>query len=223
MSDFSRQREILDPSLMIFPVTIIGLGHIGSNLARELASLGCPSLVLWDPDKVEEANRPAGFFQAKQEGNYKVEALKENLGLFYPECKVETHKENFEGQKQLIGIVISGVDDMEARKKIWEKVRLNVSIPLYIDGRSGGEVIQCHTVRPFQIEDIEEYEKTLEHKGVPLPCGGRNIGYAARILAGIIASQMKKWIKQEEYSQKIIFNVGEGVLIQELDRNTEAS
>ena len=222
MANYARQVDILSPDMLVFPVTMIGLGHIGSNATHELASLGFAKFNLWDYDKVEDVNFPGQLYRDPADlGKFKVEASKEILRLFHPQCQVKTFKEKFSGQRTLGGIVVAGVDSMDAREIIWKGIKFNVDVPLYIDGRTGGEVIECHTVRPSQIEDVEEYEKTLQHKGVPLPCGGKSIGYAGRILAGLIASQCKKWLKEEEYPRKIIFNIQEGLLIQEGSKNTE--
>lgn len=212
MANFSRQIDILDPRMLVFPVVIIGLGHIGSNAAHELASLGFKRLILYDDDKVEEVNFPGQFYRDPADlGKFKGEALREILCSFHADLQITARKERFTGRRQLEGIVVSGVDSMEARKEIWQAIKFNMAVPLYIDGRTGGEVIECHTVRPCQIEDIEAYEKTLLHKGVPLPCGGKSVGYAGRILAGLMACQIKKWTKKEEYSPKIVFNIPEGI------------
>lgn len=222
MANYSRQLDILNPDMIVFPVTIIGLGHIGSNVAHELAALGFEQITLYDDDKIEDVNFPGQLYRDPLDfGKFKVEAAKEILRLFHQQRQVKIFKEKFLGQRQLEGIVVSGVDSMESRKAIWEAVRSNIGVPLYIDGRTGGEIIECHTLRPCQIEDVEDYEKTLQHQGVPLPCGGQSIGYAGRIIAGLIASQLKKWLKKEEYFQKLIFNIGEGVFVQEGPRNFE--
>jgi len=222
MTDYSRQVDIISPDMLIFPLKIIGVGHIGSNAAHEFASLGCPQMTLYDDEQVEGVNIPAGFFREDdagklgKEGAFKVDAVREAVHLFLPDCQIQTFREKFTGQRQLEGIVVSGVDSMDARRTIWKWIRSNaVFVPLYIDGRTGGEIIQIHTVRPSYQEDIEWYEKKLEHEGAPLPCGARSIGYGARIAAGLIASQFKKWLKKEEYFTTITFNVGEAIWIRE--------
>ena len=49
------------------------------------------------------------------------------------------------------------VDEAETwgRKEIWHNaIRFNVSVPLYIDCRLGGEMVQVYTVRPSSLEDV---------------------------------------------------------------------
>lgn len=222
MTDYARQVDIISPDMLVFTVTIIGVGHIGSNAAREFASIGCPEITLYDDEQVEEVNIPAGFFKDSdaekpgKDGTFKVEAVREATLLFFPDCKIQTFQEKFSGQRSLEGIIVSGVDSMDARRAIWRWIRSNaVLVPLYIDGRTGGEIIQIHTVRPCYQEDIEWYEKSLEHEGAPLPCGAKSVGYTARIAASLIASQFKKWLKQEEYFTTITFNVAESIWIRD--------
>jgi molybdopterin/thiamine biosynthesis adenylyltransferase len=226
MADYSRQVDIISPDMLVFPLTIIGAGHIGSNVAREFASLGCPQMSLYDDERVEEANIPAGFFRDSdagkpgEEGAFKVDAVRETVHLFLPDCEIHAFREKFTGQRPLEGIVVSGVDSMDSRRTIWQWIRSHaILVPLYIDGRTGGEIIQIHTVRPSYQDDIEWYEKTLEHEGAPLPCGARSIGYGARIAAGLIASQFKKWLKREEYFATLTFNVGECIWVREAKIN----
>lgn len=222
MTDYARQLDIISPDMLVFPLTIIGVGHVGSNSAREFASIGCPDLTLYDDERVEELNIPAGFFKdsdagrSGKDGTPKVEAVREATLLFFPDCKIQTFQERFFGQRLLEGVIVSGVDSMPARREIWRWIRSNaVLVPLYIDGRTGGEIIQIHTVRPSYQEDVEWYERTLEHEGAPLPCGAKSVGYTARIAASLIASQFKKWLKQEEYFATLTFNVGESIWIRE--------
>lgn len=115
----------------------------------------------------------------------------------------------FEGQMPLSGIVISGVDSMASRQMIWEKVKFNINVPLYIDGRIGGEVLQVFTIQPSQIEDIELYESTLfpDSEAAELPCTARSIIYTGFGEAAFICSQLKKWIKREKYYRKISFDL----------------
>jgi len=237
MSDFLRQLDILNPSEIICPVTIIGLGGIGSPTALELAKMGFRKMTLFDPDRVEAHNRPNQLFRKKDEadpsdeegsGRLKVEAMKEIIGEFAEWCSVTAIAEQFEGQLPLEGIIISGLDHMEmptgenneerrfwGRKEVWQKIRNNINVPLYIDGRIGGEIVQVFTVRPNQWEDIETYEETLfsDTEAMELLCTAQGIIYTGFGIASFIAAQTKKWLKQESYPFSMTYNFRNGQLI----------
>jgi len=214
---FLRQLDILDPSLIIYPVIIIGAGGIGRHALETLAEMGCNDITVYDPDIVEEHNRPNQSYRKGDIGKFKVEAAKEITEQFAEWCRVTVYPERFEGQRPLEGIVISAVDHMEVdkegswgRREIWQAVRDNfLSVPLFIDGRIGGEIIQVHTVRPSQIEDAEAYEATLysDKDAVELPCTAQNIIYVGKIIGGLIALQAKKWLKKQKYERKITLDL----------------
>lgn len=207
--NFQRQLDILDPDMIVYPVTVIGLGGIGRPVSETLAEMGCKNLTLYDPDSVEEHNRPNQAYQKEDIGKLKVDATKEIINQFAEWCETLTVAERFEGQRPLEGIVISGVDSMKSRQVIWQAVRYNLNVPLYIDGRIGGEYMQIHAVRPCRLEDIESYEKTLysDENASRAPCVRQNIIYVGKIIGGLIALQLKKWLKQEQYNRRIDFDL----------------
>lgn len=54
--DWADQTGWFDPNKITSPVTIIGCGGIGSNVAFELITMGFKSFVLYDDDIVEPRN-----------------------------------------------------------------------------------------------------------------------------------------------------------------------
>jgi hypothetical protein len=206
-ANFLRQLDILDPSLIVYPMTVIGVGGIGGPLAWILAKMGCKDITLYDPDTVEQHNLPNQFFQLKDVERTKVEAVKDNIFLF-AECDITAVPEKFQDQP-LSGIVISGVDSMASRQTIWREVRYNMEVPLYIDGRMGGEILQLYIVRPSMLEDVERYEESLfsDEESSDLPCTAQSIIYSVVVLGGLIASQVKKWIRKEKHNHEITFDL----------------
>jgi molybdopterin-synthase adenylyltransferase len=206
--DYTRQIGILDPDSIIFPVTLIGCGGIGSPTALMLAKLGCPKLTLIDPDRVEKHNLPNQLFPLADLGQLKVEASRRVIEQF-SDCQVAVIPEFFGRKISAEGIVISGVDSMQSRKIIWRRIKYNINVPLYIDGRIGAEIIQVFTIRPSRIEDIELYEDYLfsDKKAAELPCTERAIIYTAFSIAGLIGAQLKKWLKKEDYQPRISFDL----------------
>ena len=211
--NFLRQLDILDPRAIVYPITIIGAGGIGSPAALTLAKMGCPEITLYDPDVVEEHNLPNQFYQIKDVSKSKVDAVKENI-LQFARTKIAAIPEQFQGQN-LEGIVISCVDSMKSRQDIWGKVCNNLDIPLYLDARMGGEIIRLLTIRPSQVEDVEIYKENLftDEEVFHLPCSRQSIIYSVVILAGLIASQVKKWVKKEKCNTQMTFDLTDMTLL----------
>lgn len=204
--DYLRQLSILDPKNIIFPITVIGCGGIGSHAALMLAKLGCPNLILIDPDTIESHNLPNQFFPLGSEGQYKVDVLAKEIKR-YSDCSVKTYQEKFHQSCFEPGIIISGVDSMQSRQEIWGIIKANfVDIPFYMDARLGGELVQLYSIEPTSLDDIEVYEgKCLfpDNQSAPLPCTAREIIYAGDEICGKIGAQLKKWLNGENYYRKI--------------------
>jgi len=56
---YSRQKDIIPADrIVMYPITVIGIGSIGRQVAIQAAAIGVRSLKLIDFDVVEEANIP---------------------------------------------------------------------------------------------------------------------------------------------------------------------
>ncbi|MBI4262287.1 ThiF family adenylyltransferase [Candidatus Uhrbacteria bacterium] len=220
MMNFSRQRDIMDPAEFVWPVHCVGVGGIGSANALVLAKLGVLELHLWDPDTVAEENIPNQLiYEPTDVGKHKVDAAAETLRRMTG-VTVHVHPEFCTPTTRLEGVVVSGVHSMQARQDIWKAVKQNALVPLYLDGRLGGEICELHTVRPSNLDDGETYEKFLfpDAEAAALPCAARAIIHPPAILAGIVASQLIRWIRKERYYRRIVFDAKTMTLLTQFER-----
>jgi len=201
---FLRQTEFFDPENIKASVTLIGVGSVGSFLALSLSKMGIERMVLYDPDLIEEHNISNQFFRTISLGNYKVSEIQSAMLMYGLSKDIEAHQEIFDETKEIsTEIVISSVDSMEARRKIWEALR-NKQI-LYIDTRMAGEYFRIYSLRADNEESIKKYEETLIHPDVEAPCGARTIIYNVLQISSLASLFVKKYYKGEEipffYSQ----------------------
>lgn len=205
--DFLRQLGIISPEDLKVPITVIGVGGIGSPIVQDLAKMGCSDITIYDADKVEPHNIPNQFFRKKDGGKLKVEATKEIVEDFTG-LKVKTRNEFYKNQR-LTGIIISGVDSMKTRKEIWEQIKLKPGVRLYIEARMGGEQFRIFAVNPCDPDDIEFYEENLypDEEVERLPCTQQTILYTPRVLSGLVEALVKKHIKGEKCPKEIIFDL----------------
>jgi len=70
-------------------VAVCGLGGLGSNIAIALARAGIGKMILIDFDRVDITNLHRQQYRADQIGNYKTEALAENLLQIAPFIEIE--------------------------------------------------------------------------------------------------------------------------------------
>lgn len=197
--DYTNQLGIFDPAAFGYPVHLVGMGGIGSTLFFPLLKLGVPEVHIWDTDIVVAHNIPSQLiYRPSDIGLKKVVAAKQFAERQEADCEVVAHDERVDENTELEGVVISGVDSMASRKAIWEAIQRNVAlVPLYMDGRIGGEALQLLTVLPSW-PDAYKYEAWLfsEDRVAPLPCTERAVIHPAIVLAGNIVSHLTLTFRQ---------------------------
>lgn len=201
MITYADQTGFFDPNNFTWPVHVIGVGGIGSAVLLPLVKLGLKTeLHLWDPDIVEPHNIPAQLIYRRSDiGMVKVEAAAEMLEPYKePACTVVTHQERVDESTQLSGVVIAGVDSMAARHAIWKAVQFNIDVPLYMDGRIGGERAQLFTLNPFDHQAGEFYSQWLfdDSEAAPLPCAERTVIHPPVVLAGLMIGQLTRFARE---------------------------
>lgn len=188
----SRQSDLFRPQQALSKVTVIGLGGIGSPTALILAKMGA-ELTILDFDTVEEHNLASQLYRREDVGLAKVDALAAQLES-YAGAHPETRNERYVDQP-LSGLVIAAVDSMEVRKQIWEQVRLNPAVDLFIDTRMGGLVGFLLTARPCNPNDIRWYEKQLfpSSEAASEACTARAIAFNSFGIAAMVAATVRRW------------------------------
>jgi len=208
MMDFLRQLDLVQPEALETPVAVVGCGGIGSFAALALAKMGCQNLTLYDGDKVEEHNLPNQLYRSSDVGRPKAEALAEIVRTF-TEAAARPVPARVEGQR-LAGIVVAGVDSMRARRAIWQRsVRYRASVPLFLDGRLGAEVIRLYAVRPADPDDVRFYGATLydDAEAEPLGCSAGAIVYTGFAVASLIANQVKRFATGEPLCRETLWDL----------------
>jgi tRNA A37 threonylcarbamoyladenosine dehydratase len=91
-------------------VAVVGLGGVGSWAAEALARSGVGTLTLIDFDQVAESNINRQIHAiAATVGQAKINAMRERIHAFHPECQV-TCVESFVEPENWLGILPAGVD-----------------------------------------------------------------------------------------------------------------
>jgi molybdopterin/thiamine biosynthesis adenylyltransferase len=122
-------------------VLLAGAGAIGNEAAKNLAMLGVGKILIADRDRVEMSNVSRMiFFQPKDLGKNKAEALAENLHRKYPYVATSAYRGNLESMPLKFyldsQVVISGLDNAVSRIFLTQTSR-KYSIPLVDAGIIG--------------------------------------------------------------------------------------
>jgi molybdopterin/thiamine biosynthesis adenylyltransferase len=204
---FMRQLGILRPDELP-PVTLVGVGGIGSCLAGKLAKMGVKRFLLVDPDDVQPHNISNQWFP--REGSVdrpKVDVVAEEIERYSPYSDVEIVKYPgfFEDFGKHAGVIISGLDSLPARRAVWESVKKAMP-KLYIDCRMGGEAGIVYVVDPSIASEVRRYEKTLDQDPYPLPCTAQAIAYNLSGIEMVVGSTIRAFVKEDAWDWRVLID-----------------
>lgn len=181
-----------------YPITIIGIGGIGSWVAFLLFKMGY-KLEVYEFDTLERLNIGSQLYPEYLVGKPKTTALLEMFKDFSedtPENNVLLRQTRFGTGSHLSPITICAVDNMETRKlsaNMWKNKLENNSFaegtfPLFIDGRMDAETLEV-----FSLTSVEDYIKYKEHlfedsEVEDAPCTFKATPYTAALIASRITS-----------------------------------
>lgn len=193
--DWADQTGWFDPNKITTPVTIIGCGGIGSNVAFELITMGFTSFVLYDDDVVEPRNLASQkAFRHRDLYHPKVQALAEVL-IEYGATDILVRQRRFTAKDNIEGaVVIGAVDSMKSRNMIWEAVSNSPEVELYLDGRLGGQLAQIFAIEPLDGDwYVDSWLFGDEEAMTDVTCTMRAIVFPATIMSGIMCRHLSRW------------------------------
>jgi hypothetical protein len=197
-----RQRALVPPErLASCHALVIGVGAIGRQVALQLTAVGIPLLILYDHDRVAPENLAPQGYRPDQIGIAKVDATAADCQRIHPEIHLVPKAERFrrsdrsevtEGGSSLI--VFCCVDSIATRRIVWESLRHQAA--LFLDGRMSAEVIRVLAAELRR--DDRFYPTTLfaADEAYAGACTARSTIYTASIAAGLMVSQMTKWLRR---------------------------
>jgi hypothetical protein len=204
--DFKRQEGIFNPKKIKATIGIVGVGSVGSFTTLALTKMGANVQSVFDSDIIEEHNIPNQFFKLSDIGKHKSVALK-TLVKEFSGTDITTNP-NVDNKTLFTNdIIISCVDSMEARKKIFAQVKRS-KIEWYLDSRMGGKVCTLLTVNMNNANSIMAYEKTLidDKKTLQIPCTQKTIIFNVLGLASLICNNISKVCNEENVEPVIHFD-----------------
>lgn len=205
---YQRQLGIFNPADHVdLTVDIIGAGGIGSPLVLALSKLGIKKIRVWDDDIVDHHNIPNQLFPMDTVGQPKVEALAA-VAKSFGECEVTAMNERWKGQP-LEGIVISAVDNMATRQALFNHVKYNPKIQLFMDGRIGGQLIKVLSVLPMDPDWCDKYKSTLhsDADSAELPCTERSVIDVAFFVSAMLTRGLRLFLTKKEAVDQITLDV----------------
>lgn len=212
MSDYSLhqfgQKDFIPQASTEKPVHLIGAGGIGSPTAMVLSKMGFHDLYVYDDDQIEPHNVGAQLYHTNQDGMHKVEALKQFVESF---TSVGAH---FPGPGQELSpfsVVVSAVDSMAARQEIWDYLKTQKMVSLYVDARMGLESIRVYALDPSDKDSVRRYEQNLypDSEGEGLACSAKSVAYNGFFAAAVIGGLISAYSRRAHYPLETIGDMAE--------------
>lgn len=186
--DLSKSFEYFDPNRVEGICHIIGCGSVGSTIAENLARLGVTRFALYDFDKVEAHNIANQMFVNSDIGSLKVEATKRIILDINPDAKnsIEIFPDGYTFQK-ISGYVFLCVDNIDLRREICEKNKMNQSIKVLFDCRTALENAQLYAAEWNDLRQVKNLIQTMDFThdeasaAAPTTACGRTLGVAPTV------------------------------------------
>lgn len=156
--------EYFDPLQVKSRCHIIGCGSVGSTVAELLVRLGITKITLYDFDTVSSHNLANQMFVQSDVNRPKVDALKDMLLAINPEAEdeLQTVPEGWTEKTRLSGYVFLCVDNIDLRREIATRNRINQSIRAMFDFRTRLEDAQHFAADWSNPKEIENFINTMD-------------------------------------------------------------
>lgn len=190
--DLTKSQEFFNPTQVSERCHIIGCGSVGSTVAELLARLGLTKISLYDFDTVSAHNLANQMFFNSDIKRDKVDAVKDLVVAINPDAEpnIEIHKEGYTSSTRLSGYVFLCVDNIDLRREIATKNKLNHSIKAMFDFRTTLKTMQCYAADWSNPKAIENFLKTMDFSheeataSTPRTACGVELGVAPTIRVG---------------------------------------
>ena len=184
--------EYFDPASVNVRCHVIGCGSVGSSVAELLARLGLRKISLYDFDTVSAHNIANQMFFDSDIKRLKTEAVRDMIVNINPEAKpfVEIFSEGWTDKIRLGGYVFLCVDNIDLRREICEKNKMNHAIKGVFDWRTRLEEVQCFAAdwsNPKQVKNLiatMDFSHDEAKDATPRTACGVEIGVAPTIRLG---------------------------------------
>lgn len=183
-------------------ILLVGCGGIGGNALYCLSKTIPATYYIMDSDIVEEYNVGCQFFTKNQIGKSKIEALTETL-ISQTLAEIRPLKANY--NSEFLPITITALDNMKARKEVYEQWKKHEDREILIDGRLRANLYEIYVVTPGK---EEEYEKTLfdDSEVDEGPCTFKQTAYFGMLIGARITHILVNYLTNK-YSNEDVCNI----------------
>lgn len=194
MDRYARQQAIVPAErLAEVDATVVGVGALGRSVALQLAAIGVPKMQLIDHDNVEPVNLATQGYNENDLGRAKVHATAEACHALNSGIDLTTHERRFRRSDHVGNVLVCCVDSIDTRRFIWNAVRDRVGF--FADGRMTAEVLRVLIVNDAAARAYYPTTLFAADRAFRGACTARSTIFTATIAAGLIVSQLTRWLR----------------------------
>lgn len=186
-------------------IIVGGCGGIGSNLIFQLARMIPANITVYDGDTVEAVNMAGQLFSSNDIGKYKVDAIV-SMVMNYTSCRqILAIREMFTYTTQAGDIMMSGFDNMRARKtffSVWYNHISKKSMEerakcLLLDGRLSMDTLQIFCIRGDDKYNIDRYHEEFlfnDSQAEHTVCSMKQTTYLACMIGSLMVNLFTNFV-----------------------------
>lgn len=203
---FLRQRDLVPTDVIATtPVTVIGVGAIGRQVALQLAALGVGQVQLIDFDRVALHNITSQGYRQRDIGAPKAVAAAAAIAEIDASISVEAVCDRFRPRQSHAHIVYCCVDSISARTAIWNHLQRRSAF--WVDGRMLGETIRVLTAADDSSRTAYRNSLFAPTEAQTGSCTARSTIYAANIAAALMVHQFTRWVRRLPLDDDLSLNL----------------
>jgi molybdopterin/thiamine biosynthesis adenylyltransferase len=197
---YDRSRILIPHETRALSVLVCGAGMGGSWVASALARM-VSRVTIIDFDVVELVNVGVQAYTPHDVGSFKTDAVKHHNGGLNVTAIVGRMEISFfyAGSLSQYDVVVSCVDSMSGRQWLAEKCKAD-SVPLFVDGRTMGEMVCILTALNDAGQTGPTYERYLstilpDEEVEEATCGAEGTVYSGMFFAVRAATVINNWAR----------------------------
>lgn len=189
-------------------IVLAGVGGIGSYVAFLLSRMNPASLIIYDPDIVEEANMSGQLYSREDIGGSKVDSISKMMANYSNYFSTMSIFDRFSDNSLTEDIMICGFDNMLARELFFNGWIVHVSkLPeekkkkcLFIDGRLAAEEFQVFCITGDDRYHQDMYMKKYlfsDDEADETVCSYKQTSHCANMIGSIMVNLFVNFVANE--------------------------
>lgn len=214
--DLVKSQDFFNPLEVTERVHIIGCGSVGSTIAELLARLGITNISLYDFDTVSAHNIANQMFFNEDIKRPKVEAVKDLICKINPDAEknIKLYPKGYTSETRLSGYVFLCIDNIDLRREIATKNKINQSIRAMFDFRTRLVDAQHYAADWSDPKEIQNFINTMDfsheeaHEATPVTACNVEMGVAptVRIICSYGVSNFMNLILRKPLKKLILID-----------------